>query len=83
MRVTYPCDYPVKVIGDAAPRFEERVVATALRHDPTLSSARISSRDSRSGNFRSVTLLLTAEGEGQIRSLFADLKQLEFVRLVL
>lgn len=82
-RISFPCDYPVKVVGEAHDTFEETVVAIAARHDPTITPARVSSRASRSGNYLSVTVTLTAASEEQIRALFTELQQLESVRLVL
>ena len=82
-RITFPCDYPIKVVGEAHETYEARVVEVARRHDPTLTAEKVSGRNSSGGNYRSVTLMLRAESEAQIQALFTELKRLEFVRLVL
>jgi putative lipoic acid-binding regulatory protein len=83
VRITYPCDYPIKVVGDVRPDFHEEVYDVVARHDPTMTTDRISQRTSRKGNFISISFMLVAESEQQIESLFIELKQIESVRLVL
>lgn len=82
-KITYPCDYPIKVVGDVRPNLHEDVYQTVVKHDPTMTTARVSQKTSRKGNFISISFLLTAESESQIKALFADLKQIDAVRLVL
>jgi len=83
VRITYPCDYPIKVVGDVRANFHEEVYEVVVRHDPTMTTDRISQRTSRKGNFISISFMLVAESEEQIESLFVELKQIESVRLVL
>lgn len=83
LRITYPCDYPIKVVGDVRANFHEEVYEVVARHDPTMTTDRISQRTSRKGNFISISFMLVAESEQQIESLFIELKQIESVRLVL
>ncbi len=82
-RITYPCDYPIKVVCDTNETFLEQVLALGIKHDPLLTSDKVSQRASSGGRYTSVTLMLTAQGPEQIEQLFQDLKALEFVRLVL
>ena len=82
-RITYPCDYPIKVVGDAHPDFHDAVRQVVERHDPTMTTERISQKMSRKGNFVSISFMLVAESEQQINALFEELKEIEFVRMVL
>lgn len=82
-RITYPCDYPIKVVGDAHPDFHDEVRQVVERHDPTMTNERISQKMSRKGNFVSISFMLVAESEQQISALFAELKEIEYVRMVL
>ncbi|MGI9322216.1 MAG: YbeD family protein [Pseudomonadales bacterium] len=81
--IAYPCDYPVKVLGNATGDFEAQVVAVARRHDPALGAERISRKHSRTGKYLSVTLMLTASSEAQITALVLDLQGMDGVHLVL
>ena len=82
-RITYPCEYPIKVVGDVRPEFHNEVFDVVAKHDPTMTTERVSQKTSRKGNFVSISFMLTAESENQIQNLFADLKQIESVRMVL
>ena len=82
-KLTYPCDYPIKVVGDVRADLHDEVFDIVVKHDPTMTTERVSQRTSRKGNFVSIRFMLVAESEGQIKALFADLKEVESVRLVL
>ena len=82
-RISFPCDYPIKVVGDVRPGFHQEVCEVVARHDPTMTTERISQRTSRKGNFISISFMLVARSEEQLARLFADLKQIASVRLVL
>ncbi len=81
--ITYPCDYPIKVVGDVRPNFHEEVFDVVLRHDPSMTTERVSQKTSRKGNFVSISFMLVAHSQEQIEALFADLKDIESIRLVL
>lgn len=81
--ITFPCDYPIKVIGDMTPDFKEFVTRVARRHDPDLRDEKITVNSSRNGRFLSVRLMIRATGEAQISALFAELKDSGRVRMVL
>ncbi len=83
IRISFPCDYPVKVVGDVRPNFHDEVFDVVAHHDPTMTTARVSQKTSRKGNFISISFMLMARSEGQLKALFSDLKQIESVRLVL
>lgn len=81
--IEFPCDYPIKIMGDNHASFTERVVATVRRHAPELPDDKVSWRESRNGNYISVTVVIRAEGEEQLKRLHAELKADQWVRLVL
>ena len=81
--ITFPCDYPIRVLGDVRPGFHEEVYAVVARHDPTMTRERVSWKTSRKGNFVSISFMLLARGEQQLGALFEELKTIESVRLVL
>lgn len=81
--IVFPCDYPIKVVGDVRPNFHEEVFNVVAKHDPTMTSDRVSQKTSRKGNYVSISFVMLATGESQLKSLFEDLKEIESVRLVL
>ncbi len=82
--IEFPCeDYPIKVIGDAAEDFTAQVLERLDALGIQYNEGAIRQADSRAGRFLSVTIYITAEGEGQLSALNTSLRELEFVRMVL
>ena len=82
-KIEFPCDYPIKIIGDADPDFVELVVGIVCRHAAGFDPATANSRDSSKGKFRSVAVNIIATGESQLEKLYADLKATGRVKMVL
>ena len=82
-KIEFPCDYPVKVIAEYESDLLDDVLTIARRHDPTVALDKVKQRASRNGNYHSITILLWATGETQLKRLFEDLKQHDAVRMVL
>lgn len=81
--IEFPCQYPVKVMGHSTGHFEESVLRVCQRHAPEVHSGCVTVRESRAGNYLSVTVTIEATGEQQLQELFADLKQVDGIKLVL
>ncbi len=82
-KIEFPCDYPIKVVGDAAEDFTAMVCQVVTRHDPEFDAESIQIVPSRNGRFVSVRITLRATGEAQLQALFAELKACERVHMVL
>tara|TARA_B100000530_G_C15698542_1_gene384999 strand:+ start:168 stop:437 length:270 start_codon:yes stop_codon:yes gene_type:complete len=82
-KIEFPCDYPIKVIGEAVPDFLEQVVAIVRTYDDTLTADRLTERDSRKGNYRSITMQVHVVSEAQLQPMFLELKAVAAVRMVL
>ena len=82
-KIEFPCDYPIKGIGEAVPDFLEQVVAIVRTYDDTLTADRLTARDSRKGNYRSITMQVHVVSEAQLQPMFLELKAVAAVRMVL
>lgn len=82
-RIEFPCDYPIKIMGNACREFHEHVLAIMNRHAPGYDQAGVKVRDSRNGKFQSITVTITATGESQLQAIFEDLKSSAHVHMVL
>lgn len=82
-KIEFPCDYPIKVIGDAGVGLREKVVAVMCRHAGEVNEALITERESREGRFISITVTIVATGQPQLEDIFADLKKTGVVKMVL
>jgi len=81
--LTFPCAYPIKVMMRAEPAVRASVDAVLARHAEAAAIADATERPSAQGNFRSVTYTIHARDELHIAALFADLKNVDGVLLVL
>lgn len=77
--LTFPCDFPIKVMGRDADGFEAAVLAVFERHLGELDAAQVSSRPSSSGSFLSVTVTFRAGSQEELDALYRDLTALDEV----
>ncbi len=84
VRIEFPCaDYPIKIVGEARVAFREHVLTIVEKHAPGFDAERMQVRESRDGNYQSITLFITATGEPQLRALNQDLRASSMVKMVL
>ncbi len=82
-KIEFPCDYPLKVVGDSADDFRDFVVSVLARHAGPIDMDTVQEMPSRKGNFTSVRVTITATGEEQLQALFVELKASGRVHMVL
>jgi hypothetical protein len=69
----FPCDFPIKVMGRAAPGFESLVVGIVRRHAPDLGEGAVSSRASSGGRYLAVTVVVRAGSRDQLDAIYREL----------
>jgi len=82
-RIVFPCDYPVKIVGENRDAFAATVIELTRRHAPEITDEHVQVRASRAGNYCAFTITIRATGEPQLGELHATLKTCSLVRLVL
>ena len=82
-RVTFPCDYPIKVMVRAQPGVRSHVDAIVERHAGPVDLSAVTERNSAQSHFTGITYVIRATSETQIAELFAALKLCPQVLLVL
>jgi uncharacterized protein len=82
-RVTFPCDYPIKVMVRVDDAIRSQVDAIIERHAGPLDLMAVTERPSAQGNFLGITYVIRATSQDQIAQLFAALKLCPQVMLVL
>ncbi|MGH8231094.1 MAG: YbeD family protein [Steroidobacteraceae bacterium] len=82
-RVSFPCDYPVKVMVRAEDGVRGQIDAIVDQHAGPLDLSAVTERPSAQGNFLGITYVIHATGAEQIARLFAALKLCPQVMLVL
>jgi len=81
--LSFPCEFPIKVMGVNSDRFENEVFMIANQHIPNLGEAAIKSRPSSSAKYLSVTVTFTAQSRDQIDKLYLAFNKLADVKMVL
>jgi uncharacterized protein len=82
-RIEFPCDYPIKIVGENRDAFTETVIELTRRHAPEISDDDIRVKASRAGTYCSVTIVIRATGVEQLAALHETLKGYPLVRLVI
>ncbi|MBS0578479.1 MAG: DUF493 domain-containing protein [Proteobacteria bacterium] len=81
--LSFPTDYPVKVVGRPEDGFRARVHSIVLRHAPALDAERVTERPSANGKYVSISYVLVAESRAQIEALIAELQACDGVMMLL
>lgn len=79
----FPCEFPVKIMGAGAPDFRGLVVDLVRRHAADLDEARVRVRDSRTGRYQSVTVVVNAQSRAQLDAIYRELSGHPGVAMVL
>ena len=82
-RLSFPCDYPIKVMVRAENGVRSQVDAIVERHTGPLDPSTVVERPSAQKNFIGITYIIRATSPEQIAQLFAALKLCPQVLLVL
>jgi uncharacterized protein len=82
-RITFPADYPIKVIARASDDLRERLDEIFKRHFGAFGDHRVSVRDSAQSSFVALTYLMNVAAESQLQPLHAELQGTDGVIMVL
>lgn len=81
--ITYPQDFPIKVMGVRQDGLVHAITQVARRFDPGFDAATVELRESRGGKYLSVTLTIRAVSRQQLDGLYQALTSHPLVKLVL
>jgi hypothetical protein len=83
VELKFPCDFPIKIIGNHHDRFRAEMIAILLKHVPDLSLDTITTRESNGGKYLSVSAQFTAQSRAQVDDLYRELTAHADVKWVL
>ena len=81
--LTFPTEFPIKIMGRRADGFAQAIVDVVLRHAPDFDPARLEMRASREGNYLSLTVTINATSREQLDGLYRELTSHPMVVMVL
>ncbi len=82
-RIEFPCDYPIRIIGEQAEDFRTVVLDIVRSHAGDIDESSVTVQESRRGAYCSVRVTIVATGEAQLEALHRALMAQPAVRLVL
>jgi len=80
---SYPCEFPLKVLGRREAGFAQSVVEIVRRHAPDFDPATVAMRPSRQGTYLALTCLVRTPSRAQLEALYRELCDHPTVVLVL
>jgi putative lipoic acid-binding regulatory protein len=69
----FPCDFTLKVMGQAAEDFDSLVVSLVRQHCSDIAEGAVSSRSSKGGKYLSVSVTITATSKQQLDNIYQSL----------
>ncbi len=79
----YPCDFPIKVLGNTQAGFAQAVLDIIQRHAPDFDGASMEMKTSKRGRYLSVTCVIRATSRDQLDDLYRELCDHPMVVMVL
>lgn len=81
--LTFPCTFPIKVMGKADLSFQATVLGIIRKHVPQLGEAAVDLRYSKEGKYLSLTVNIQATSREQLDAIYYDLSKERQVVMVL
>jgi uncharacterized protein len=79
----FPCDFPLKIMGQRHDAFAQTVLEVVLRHAPDFDGNTMEMRPSSRGNYLSLTCTVRATSKPQLDDLYRELSSHPMVKVVL
>lgn len=80
--IEFPCHYQFKAVGQSGPEFEQAVIAAVKKYSD-LSLDAVNVRPSSKGSYQSVSLLTTLHSYKQLTDIYAELKKVSGLKMLL
>jgi putative lipoic acid-binding regulatory protein len=81
--LTFPCVFPIKVMGRREDGFAQSVSELVQRHADDFNPGTLEMRPSRNGRYLSLTVTINARSKAQLDALYSDLTKHPMVMMVL
>ena len=81
--LTFPCVFPMKVMGRREDGFAQLVADIVLRHAADFHPETIEMRSSKNGRYLSLTVTINARSREQLDALYSELSKHPMVMMVL
>lgn len=79
----FPCEFPMKVVGQRTDDFAQQIVSIIQKRDPKFNPAEVDMKISGKGNYISLGFLVNATSQEMLDDLYRDLTAHPLVKFVL
>ena len=79
----FPCEFPIKVMGRSDVDLHSLVIELVRKHAPDLDESAVTRRDSRQGNYVSLTVTVNATSKAQLDKIYLELNASDAVLMTL
>lgn len=81
--ISYPCPFPIKVMGLKVDELVHAITRIACQFDPAFDARSIELRESKGGRYLGVTITVTATSREQLDEIYRTLSTHPMVKVVL
>lgn len=81
--MTFPCHFPIKIIGKKTPHFLEEISTIVRTHFPDTRDEAIEEQDSQRSNYSSITATIYASDQATLDKLYYELTKHPDIKMVL
>ncbi len=81
--IEFPCDFPIKVMGETRDEFTETIVEVIQGHVSEFDASKIEMRASTGGKYISITCFVYVTSKPQLDDIYRALTAHPFVKVVL
>lgn len=82
-KIAFPCEYPIKVMGHAAPDFKACILDVLVESETSFIHETVTVVDSKNGRYQSIRITIQAQSEVHLSSLHQCLRATGRVQMVL
>ena len=79
----FPCDFPIKIMGEQRDDFAQTMIAIVQRHAPDFDAAQVEMRASSGGKYLSLTCNIRATSKAQLDALYREITAHAWVKVAL
>ena len=79
----FPCNFPIKIMGERRDEFAQSIVELVLRHAPDFKADTVEMRASSSGKYLSITCTIRATSKDQLDALYREVTAHPWVKMAL
>lgn len=81
--LTFPCDFPIKIMGKANPELKHEVLKILAEHAPEFKAENLTINESKGGNYHALTATIHAKSKAQLDVIYQALTDHKLVIMAL